>query len=177
VSGQTTRRNPAIAETRTVKPLFQIGAVGALLLMASCAGKSDYEPGVWLTDIEQAKAVAAAKKLPVLLAFTGSDWCHWCEIMDEEIFLTPAFGVYAKDNLVLMAADFPMRKNLAAKTVSQNAELMKKYQIEGIPINLFIDEKGNELGRMKYEEGGAEKYIEHIKELLKNSKVPAGTNR
>ena len=31
----------------------------------------------WLTDLEAAKKQAAADKKPILMFFTGSDWCGW----------------------------------------------------------------------------------------------------
>ena len=37
--------------------------------------KEGAEPGVWTMDFEAAKKLAKEKKLPILLNFTGSDWC------------------------------------------------------------------------------------------------------
>ena len=33
----------------------------------------------WLTDLAAAKKQAAADKKPILMFFTGSDWCGWCK--------------------------------------------------------------------------------------------------
>ncbi len=33
--------------------------------------------GHWTMDFEAAKKIAAEKNLPLLLNFTGSDWCGW----------------------------------------------------------------------------------------------------
>lgn len=162
---------------KRLKILLQYCPLAALLCLIACSRRVEYEPGKWMTDFEQARAVAREKKMPILVAFTGSDWCHWCVKMDKEIFLTGEFSAYARENLVLVVADFPARRKLPAKIARQNDGLSRKYGVKGIPINLFIDEKGNELGRMKYEEGGAEKYIGHIRELLKKNEARGGSSQ
>ena len=37
---------------------------------------------VWMTDFAAAKIKAAADQKPLLLDFTGSDWCGWCIKLD-----------------------------------------------------------------------------------------------
>ena len=34
-----------------------------------------------------------------MLFFTGSDWCGWCMRLQREVFLTPEFTKWAKDNV------------------------------------------------------------------------------
>jgi len=35
--------------------------------------------GRWTMDLDAAKKLATDKQLPILLNFTGSDWCYWCK--------------------------------------------------------------------------------------------------
>ena len=121
---------------------------------------------VWLTDFEAAKKLAAEKNLPILVDFSGSDWCGWCIKLDNEVFSQDAFKAYAKDNLVLFLADFPNSKPQPAEVKEQNEALAEKYGIRGFPTVLLLDAEGNVLNRTGYQRGGAEKYVEHIKELL-----------
>ena len=64
----------------------------------------------WLTDFEAAKAKAKAENKPMLLDFTGSDWCGWCVKLDKEVFSKAAFKDYADAELVLVEIDFPRNK-------------------------------------------------------------------
>lgn len=53
-----------------------------LLILAFSAFLFALAPGyageAWQTDFEASKAEAAKTGKPMLLDFTGSDWCGWC---------------------------------------------------------------------------------------------------
>lgn len=121
----------------------------------------------WLTDFEKAKAEAAARKVPILIDFAGSDWCGWCIRLDNEVFSKPEFQAYAKDNLVLFLADFPNGKPQPEVVKTQNKALAEKYGVEGFPSVLLLDSTGKVLGKTGYQKGGPVDYVEHIKKLLK----------
>ena len=139
----------------------------AVLLMAGTVVAGDSE---WLTDFEQARKQAAEKALPILVNFSGSDWCGWCMKLDQEVFSQSAFKSYAGTNLVLFVADFPRGKELPAKVVEQNQALAKKYGVQGFPTVLLIDKQGKILARTGYQPNGAEAYVEHVRQLLKKTK-------
>lgn len=121
----------------------------------------------WLTDFAQAQKTAAEKKLPILVDFSGSDWCGWCIKLDKEVFSQDDFKNYAKDNVVLFLADFPRKTKQADKLKKQNEELAAKYQVEGFPTVLLLDATGKVLARTGYQPGGAAAYVQHLKQLLK----------
>ena len=121
----------------------------------------------WETDLEVAKKRAKDEKKPMLLDFTGSDWCGWCIRLKKEVFATPEFETYAKEHLVLVEVDFPHNSPLAKETKEQNDKLSQEYQINGFPTILLLSSRGREVARTGYQEGGPEKYIEHLKTLLK----------
>lgn len=120
----------------------------------------------WLTDFGAAKKEAAAKKLPILLDFAGSDWCGWCIKLDNEVFNKREFKKYAKDNLVLVLADFPSRKKQPDAIKRQNKALADTYGVRGFPTVLLLDANAKVLARTGYREGGAEKYVAHLKKAL-----------
>lgn len=139
--------------------------IGLLALLGLAFGAFGAEG--WLTDFEAAKQQAAEKKLPILADFSGSDWCGWCIKLDNEVFSKDEFKAYARDNVVLFLADFPSRKPQPEETKKQNEILQQKYGIRGFPTVLLLDAEGKVLGRTGYQAGGPEKYVEHIKKLLK----------
>ena len=121
----------------------------------------------WETDFELAKKRAKEEKKDILVDFTGSDWCGWCIKLKKEVFDQTGFQEYAKKNLIMVELDYPRKKELPAAEKEQNAKLAKEYEIEGYPTILLLNSKGREVARTGYQEGGPEKYIEHVKELLK----------
>lgn len=143
----------------------------ALCVLAAVSGAA--ESSGWLTDFEQAKKVAAEKKLPILMDFSGSDWCIWCQRLDSEVFTQKAFKDYAQENLVLFLADFPMRAKQSDELRAQNRKLQSTYKVAGYPTVILVNAQGDEKARTGYVKGGAEAYVEHLKGLLSGNKAPA----
>lgn len=106
--------------------------------------------GKWTMDFEAAKTLAAEKKVPILLDFSGSDWCGWCKVMEENVFTKPEWTAYATNHLVMVLLDFPNDKTLVPeKYVARNQALQAKYDVQGFPAFILLDEDGEtELGRL-----------------------------
>lgn len=103
-----------------------------------------HTPGRFTMDLDAATKYAAEKDLPLLLNFTGSDWCGWCKIMDKNVFAKDEWASYAKGNVVMVWIDFPKNKSLVPeKYVSRNRELQAKYSVSGYPTYLLIDAKAD----------------------------------
>lgn len=143
-------------------------AAGTNVLPGDAAKPAVAAKAVWLTSLAEAKVEAAKRKVPILVDFSGSDWCGWCIKLDDEVFSTPVFQEYAAKNLVLLLVDFPRRKEQDAGTKKQNAALADKFGIEGFPTILLLDENEKLIARTSYLPGGGENYVRHLGKLLKN---------
>ena len=128
--------------------------------------KLSYDGG-WLVNFEKARALAAQENRPLLLDFTGSDWCRWCIKLDKEIFSKPAFKQYARDHLVLVKLDFPKKKTLPAEIERQNKQLAQKFGIRGFPTLIILDASGKQIGKMGYMKGGPDPFIQKLKSIVK----------
>jgi thioredoxin-related protein len=103
---------------------------------------------IWLTDFEQATQIAKEKNQPILLNFSGSDWCGPCIKMKREVFDTPEFQDFAESNLVLVKADFPRQKKNQPdpKQKNHNEALAGKYNPNGkFPLTILLDQDGKVL--------------------------------
>jgi protein disulfide-isomerase len=139
-------------------------------LVAFSAASMAAESG-WLTDYEAAKKQAKEQNRPILINFTGTDWCGWCIKIEKEIFSKDEFKAYAKENLVLMEVDFPEKKKQSDEVKAQNKVLDKEFKIEGYPTIFLIDAEGKKLSEdIGYRKGGAQAYVDHLKELLSKKK-------
>ncbi|MDZ4121088.1 MAG: thioredoxin family protein [Candidatus Cloacimonadaceae bacterium] len=127
---------------------------------------ADYNPGEWITDYASAVKFANELKRPIFINFTGSDWCSWCIRLDKEVFSQPEFNNYAKESLILLKLDFPRSLPQSAELKTQNQSLQSKYGVRGYPTIVLIDHNEKEIGRTGYQQGGAVKYVSHIKELI-----------
>jgi len=120
----------------------------------------------WQTDFATAKAQAKAEQKPMLLDFTGSDWCGWCIRLGDEVFSKKAFQEYAAESLVLVEIDFPSRKKQSADLKKQNDALAEKYSIEGFPTIVILSPDGKLIKKTGYRPGGPDAYVGHIKGIL-----------
>lgn len=123
--------------------------------------------GSWETDFKKAQELAEKEGKPMLVNFTGSDWCGWCIKLDGEVFSKKEFQEWASENVVLVKLDFPRRSKQDQKTKAQNSALAQKYSVRGFPTILFIDGKGKLVGKSGYMKGGPSAWIKSAESIIK----------
>jgi protein disulfide-isomerase len=123
-------------------------------------------PVQWQTDFATASANARKSGLYMLLDFSGSDWCGWCMKLEAEVFSKPEFRQYANGNLVSVLVDFPNEKPQTKQLKAQNAELARKYGIEGYPTVIILSPEGEQVGKTGYLAGGAKNYVDNLKIII-----------
>ena len=57
---------------------------------------------VWHDDLKQAVKISQKEKKPIMMFFTGSDWCGWCIRLQKEVFFKEDFKKWASENVVLL---------------------------------------------------------------------------
>ncbi len=70
-----------------------------------------------------------------------AEWCAPCKKMDAEVFSDPEVAAYLKRYYYGYKLDTGVEENGEAIAAS--------YGVEAYPVILFLDQKGNELGRVK----------------------------
>ncbi|MDD5150325.1 MAG: thioredoxin family protein [Flavobacterium sp.] len=130
---------------------------------------------VWQTDIKKAMEISNKTQKPMLLFFTGSDWCGWCIRLQKEVLKTPEFAVWAKKNVVLVELDFPRRTPQSDELRNQNAGLQQAFGIQGYPTVWFATAKMKEgrpsftgIGSTGYVAGGPSAWLGVADGILKN---------
>lgn len=129
---------------------FAAVLLAAGLCLAAAAGRGKPAPaadgaetGVWTQDYDAARSLAKEKGLPVFVAFTGSDWCGWCKLMEKKVFSSASWKAWASTNAVLVWINFPRDKKLVpAKYVSRNDKLAKAFGVEGFPTYVVLGPDG-----------------------------------
>ena len=160
-------------------------AVGARMVVNASMGTVDVFPnaealskdsgkswgsGVWHTSWEDAVVEARQNNKPILVDFTGSDWCGWCKKLKREVFDTDQFKMWAASNVVLLEIDFPHNRKLAPSVEAANQKLAQKYGVKGFPTIMFVDAGGKALGKMGYEEGGPAVWTGKADPIVRRSK-------
>ncbi|KEZ94442.1 thioredoxin family protein [Nonlabens ulvanivorans] len=103
----------------------------------------------WFTDFKTAKAAAKKQKKPMLVYFTGSDWCKPCVKLKKDFFNTPQFAEASEDYIVVML-DIPYRDDIISLEQKKiNKEMQKKLRVSKFPTLLALDHNGRERNRME----------------------------
>ncbi|ALL07026.1 thiol-disulfide isomerase [Pedobacter sp. PACM 27299] len=122
---------------------------------------------IWNENFNEAQQQAKTSHKQILINFSGSDWCGPCIRLRKEILESEVFEAYAKENLVLVRADFPRQKKnqLPAAQIKKNESLAEQYNPEGkFPYTILLDENGKILKSWDgYPNVAAEKFVSEIK--------------
>ncbi len=128
----------------------------------------------WETNVNKAIEVSKKTNKPMLLFFTGSDWCGWCIRLQKEVLKTPEFAAWAKQNVVLVELDYPRSKAQTNEIKQQNGQLQQIFGIQGYPTVHFAtvtETKGKvnfqSLGNTGYVQGGPTAWLGVANGILK----------
>ena len=103
----------------------------------------------WLTDFEEAKKISKLENKPILVYFTGSDWCAPCKMLKKDFFSTPDFEERSK-KMVLLMVDMPRRVDIISKEQKEKNKMMVyMYNGEGSYPNLVaLNSSGSIIGEL-----------------------------
>ncbi|MBE0390847.1 thioredoxin-related protein [Flavobacterium sp. 7E] len=140
-----------------------------LSLLLLCIASLGYSQD-WKTNFDEALSDATTQKKPIILVFSGSDWCAPCIKLDKNIWQSETFKTYAAANYILERADFPRKKQnqLAGEVEKQNQGLAEKYNLDGIfPLVVVLDSKGAVLGKTSFKNITPQEYIDELNAFIK----------
>jgi len=119
----------------------------------------------WLTDVPAALDKARLENKVVLLDFTGSDWCGWCQRLKREVFDQPEFAAFAQVNLVMVAVDFPHNKPQSPEQKAANEKLAGTFHISGFPTLIYLNQFGQQVAIGGYIAGGPKNFISQVERI------------
>ncbi|MGB0839069.1 MAG: thioredoxin family protein [Chitinophagales bacterium] len=164
---------------------FRLGIKGVLIaltwmLFAPYKVQAQYESNavaayseIWHTDFVIAQQEAQITNKPIVMVFSGSDWCMPCILLKAQILDTNPFVEYALENYVLMNVDFP-RETLTHGVFSDaQIELIKKYNpTRGVPTVLVVHPNGRILGQVKHQRNiTPQEYIWQINSFVRQGGI------
>lgn len=123
----------------------------------------------WEVSYSEALLKSKEQDKPIVLIFSGSDWCAPCIKLERLIWQSEEFAAYADNNYILYKADFPRKKSnkLPEILAIQNQALAAKFNPKGyFPLVLLIDGVEKVLGETGYQKLSPEQYISHLNSFL-----------
>ncbi len=124
----------------------------------------------WHQNFDEAVTQSKTEQKPLILVFSGSDWCGPCIRLERSIWSSETFKNYAAYNYVLYKADFPRKKKnqLPATMLNQNKNLAEKYNSKGhFPLVVVLDSTKTVLGTTGYKRVSPTAYIELLNAFVK----------
>jgi thioredoxin-related protein len=129
-------------------------AVLALLVLMMISGPAETSDIKWLASFEQAQAQASSEgKMIMVDVFT--EWCTWCDKLDEEVYTEKAV-IELAGGMVTLKVD--------AEDGGEGQALSQRFGVDGYPTILFLKADGREIDRI----GGflpAPQFLEEMKRI------------
>ena len=142
-----------------------------LFLALSINAQSSYkitDPVVnkgWSNNAEKVFSDAKESGNPVLMNFTGTDWCVWCKKIKKEIFDTDEFRAWVKkNNIGLLELDFPKGIKQSDELKAQNTSLAREVGVRGYPTIVIVS-KGKMI-KTGYVKGGPNAWIKSVESQI-----------
>ena len=132
----------------------------------------------WHTDVSEAAKLSLEQKKPMLMFFTGSDWCGWCIRLQKEVLKTDDFAKWADKNVILVEFDYPRRTPQDQAVREQNLNMQRMFNVSGYPTVWFVNPEQKEgkkvnldaLGSTGYVKGGPDAWLAVANQILTNKK-------
>ncbi|MBA3957166.1 MAG: thioredoxin family protein [Parachlamydiaceae bacterium] len=112
----------------------------------------------WLTNYDEAVKQSRSLSKPIVLFFTGSDWCGWCIKLENESLGTNEFAETAGDKFIFVKLDFPLNSKQSPEITAQNKRLQRQFDVTGYPTIVILDSKQQKIGTTGYRPGGGKQY-------------------
>ena len=123
-----------------------------------------------LKSLDEGLKAAQASGRDVLVNFTGLGWCHYCTLLERQVFSQPEFSDIA-DHFVLVELDFPETTPQPDDVKQSNAALQAQFGVTGFPTLILVSPDGRELGRhVGYLAGGAAAFTSLLQGWMEGSR-------
>lgn len=119
----------------------------------------------WLDSFASAQEESKSKSKPILILFTGGQWCPACVKLEKEVLSKPEFLDGVKDKFVFLKANFPTYDESAIKS-SPYYSLMEKYSVSVFPTLIVVDSEGKHLFTISYKAATAQTYATELSTKL-----------
>ena len=123
----------------------------------------------WVQSFDEAVSQSEISGKPIMLVFSGSDWCSYCQLLEHEVLRTPEFESWSSDNVIKVMVDFPQYQSQSAEVAMQNQNLKQHFagNLKGYPTVLMVEPSGSVIGRTGYVAGGPLPWISKSDSILR----------
>lgn len=116
----------------------------------------------WYSSYELARSDAERTNRPLMIDFSAQ-WCNACHELEAEVFMQPEISAKLSAEFVLLKVDFD-------EQTAQNMDLVKRFEVSGLPRVAFEGAQGQLLKGAWFEGKLAkESFLQKLEAALKGS--------
>ncbi len=115
-----------------------------------------------VSDLSKGIQLAQLYNRPLILVFTGSDWCSWSQKVCKKLFESEEFSEAIGNNFIFVSLDFPT----SVKVDAEKIEAKKQYGVTTFPTLLMLEPDGREVTRLSYSESSSDEFAHSLKQLF-----------
>jgi thioredoxin-like negative regulator of GroEL len=121
---------------RKTASVLALCSIAAALLLGGCATAKKEAPKVtWATAMDAALADAGRANRPILLDFY-TDWCEWCDALDDTTYTDPQF------------IEFSKRFTCGRVNAEVDTASAARYHVRSYPTVVLMKPDGTEIDRV-----------------------------
>ena len=125
----------------------------------------------WTTNFQEGANLAKSTSKPMLVLFTGSDWCSWCIKLENEILNRPEFAEMVRNKFIFVKLDFPLNTKVPQDIAEKNKKLQVTYNVTGFPTVLILDPNQRVISSLGYKAGGPRAYAQHLLKIVEDQNL------
>lgn len=115
-----------------------------LALVLSAAAAAAQAEARWLDDYSEALSAAEQTGRPVLVVFTGSDWCQHCRTLERNVLETETFLDWAENRVVLLMIDLP-QEGISLDERKARSTICVRYGVRSFPNTVLVAPDGTKI--------------------------------
>jgi protein disulfide-isomerase len=113
-------------------------------------------------DFEKGANLAFLHHRPMVLIFTGSDWCVWSKKLLEDVINDSSFQGTVGNTFIFVKVDFPDANHQSIEILQENYELKERFHVQDFPTVILLDSEGAEITRIGYTSLGPKEYGKYL---------------
>lgn len=145
----------------------------SLIVIIQVNAQKNIKTEALFSNYDEAINYAKKHKQPVLIIFSGFDWCKPCMVFKKFILSSKKFKDYYPEKFPILLLSFPIeeKNRLPEQQMTYNQTFADKYNKTGVfPYMVMINTEGRPLGDLSYNEETTGDFIKQCNKLLKSIK-------
>ncbi len=119
----------------------------------------------WAKSYTDAVALSQSTSKPIVILFTGTNWCPACMKLEREVISNPEFAQAVGQKFVFLKAEFPAYSE-DSMTSSPYKALLDRYGVDAFPTMVVVNANGQLLFKVNYRSGGVRAYAQELLQKL-----------